>query len=327
MDNSTIDWLEELLKSRKGALLMITHDRYFLDRVVNKTVEIHKGGLYTYMGNYTEFVEKKLERQELEQSIERKKQNLYRRELAWIRRGARARSTKQKARLQRFDELKESRRNLTEDGMEITVGNTRLGKKTVEIENVCKSFGRLRVVRDFSHILLRDDRIGIIGDNGKGKSTLLNIIAGKLNPDEGKMDVGPTVKIGYFSQESEDMEEAQRAIDYIKESAEFITTSNGDYVSASKFMETFLFDSVMQYTYIHRLSGGEKRRLYLMKVLIEEPNVLILDEPTNDLDIDTLKVLESYIDYFEGAVIVVSHDRYFLDRVSSRIFALEMTAK
>jgi len=327
MDNSTIDWLESFLSQRKGALLMVTHDRYFLDRVVNKTIELDKGTLFTYSGNYTQFIEKKLERQELEHSIERKRENLYRRELAWIRRGARGRSTKQKARIERFEDVRDAKANLEIDEIEISVGSTRLGSKIVEINNVSKSFGSLNVVKDYSYILLRDDRIGIIGDNGTGKSTLLNLIVGKLEPDTGFVDIGKTVKIGYFSQESEDMDEELKAIDYIKETAEFVTTADGTKISASKLMETFLFESDMQYTQIARLSGGERRRLYLLKILIGEPNILILDEPTNDLDIDTLKVLENYIDYFSGAVVAVSHDRYFLDRIAHRIFVFEGEGK
>lgn len=323
MDNSTIDWLESFLSSRSGALLMVTHDRYFLDRVVNKTIELDKGTLYTYSGNYSEFIEKKLERQELEHSIERKRANLYRRELAWIRRGAKARSTKQKARIQRFEETRDAKVDLNVDEIEISVGNARLGNKIVEVNNVSKSYGNLTVVKDYTYTLLRDDRIGIIGDNGMGKSTLLNLIVGKLKPDSGYVEMGSTVKIGYFSQESEDMDESLKAIDYIKETAEYIKSASGDLISASKLMETFLFEGDMQYTLINRLSGGERRRLYLLKILMGEPNILILDEPTNDLDIDTLKVLESYIDNFGGAVISVSHDRYFLDRTANRIFAFQ----
>lgn len=321
MDNGTIDWLEKYLKSRSGALLMITHDRYFLDRVVNKTIELDKSKLYTYSGNYTEFIEKKIERQEREVSIERKRMNLYRNELAWIRRGAKARTTKQKARIMRFEDIKESKIDLNEAKMDISVANSRLGNKTIEIETINKSFGDLKVVNDFSYIVLRNDRVGIIGDNGRGKSTLLNLIVKKLEPDSGTVDIGTTVKIGYFSQESAEMDEKLRAIDYIKETAEFITRADGSYLSASQLMETFLFSGEMQYTLIGRLSGGERRRLFLLKILIEEPNILILDEPTNDLDIDTLKVLEDYLDSFGGAVISVSHDRYFLDRTCQKIIA------
>lgn len=321
MDNSTIDWLEKYLKNRSGALLMITHDRYFLDRVVNKTIELDKSKLYTYSGNYTEFIEKKLERQEREVSIERKRMNLYRNELAWIRRGAKARTTKQKARIMRFEEIKDAKVSFDDTKLDISVANTRLGNKTIEIDHISKRFGDLKVLDDFSYIVLRNDRVGIIGDNGRGKSTLLNLIVKRMEPDSGTVDMGTTVKIGYFSQESAEMDEKLRAIDYIKETAEFITRADGSYLSASQLMETFLFTGEMQYTPIGRLSGGERRRLFLLKTLMEEPNILILDEPTNDLDIDTLKVLEDYLDSFGGAVLCVSHDRYFLDRTCQKIIA------
>ncbi len=323
MDNDTINWLESYLKRRKGALLMITHDRYFLDRVVNKTLEISLGSVYEYEGNYTTYIEKKLERLEMEHRQDRRNENMFRRELAWVRRGARARSTKQKARIQRFEEIKASRGMTFEGEVELETASARLGSKTVELYNVCKSFGDLKVLDDFTYTLLRDDRIGIIGDNGKGKTTLLNIISQRLQPDHGRVEIGSTVRIGYFSQESEAMDERMKAIDYIKETAENFHTPSGKYVSASKLMENFLFDSDLQHTFIHKLSGGEKRRLFLMKILIDEPNVLLLDEPTNDLDIDTLKVLERYLDNFQGIVVTVSHDRYFLDRTCHRIFALK----
>lgn len=323
MDNDTIEWLENYLKNRKGALLMITHDRYFLDRVVNKTLELDFGKLYIYTGNYTEFVEKKIERKNLESTMESKRQNLYKKELEWIRTGAKARTTKQKARIQRFEEIKDSKVVHDDSKVEISVGHSRLGKKILEVEHISKSFGDLNLINDFSYILLREDRIGIIGDNGVGKSTLLNLLTGKLEIDNGEIDMGPTVKVGYFSQESEDMDTTMKAIEYIKESAEFITTADGTKISASQMMERFLFTSSMQWTYISKLSGGERRRLYLLKVLMDAPNVLILDEPTNDLDIDTLKVLENYIDEFSGAVIAVSHDRYFLDRICNKIFSFE----
>ncbi|WP_432664302.1 ABC-F family ATP-binding cassette domain-containing protein [Wukongibacter baidiensis] len=327
MDNSTIEWLEEYLKNRKGALLLITHDRYFLDRVVNRTIELDKGRLYTYTGNYSEFLEKKMERKNLETAMEKKRQNLYRKELEWIRTGAKARTTKQKARIQRFEEIKESKIDIDDSNVEISVGHSRLGKKIIEIKDISKSFGENHLIKNFNYTLLRDDRIGIIGDNGIGKSTLLNVITGKLKIDSGSIDVGTTVKIGYFSQESEGMDESLRAIEYIREGAEYITTSDGSKISASQMMERFLFNQDMQWVYISRLSGGEKRRLHLLRVLMEAPNVLILDEPTNDLDIDTLKVLESYIDEFKGAVITVSHDRYFLDRICTRIFSFEGNGK
>lgn len=327
MDNSTIEWLEEYLQNRKGALLLITHDRYFLDRVVNRTIELDKGKLYTYTGNYSEFLEKKMERKNLESGMEKKRQNLYRKELEWIRTGARARTTKQKARIQRFEEIKESKIDINESNLEISVGHSRLGKKIIEIKDISKSFGKNQIIENFSYTLLRDDRIGIIGDNGIGKSTLLNVITGRLKIDSGSIDVGTTVKIGYFSQESEGMNANLRAIEYIREGAEYIRTSDGSKISASQMMERFLFNQDMQWVYISRLSGGEKRRLHLLRMLMEAPNVIILDEPTNDLDIDTLKVLESYIDEFMGAVIAVSHDRYFLDRICTRIFSFEGNGK
>lgn len=323
MDNETIDWLEKYLENRKGALIMITHDRYFLDRVVNRTIELDFGKLYSYAGNYSEFLEKKLERKDLESSIERKRQSLYKKELEWIRKGAKARTTKQKARIQRFDEIKDSKMNIDDSKVDISVGHSRLGKKIVELNNISKGFDNKKLINDFSYIFLKDDRVGIIGNNGIGKSTMLNLISGKLSLDSGNIDIGTTVKIGYFSQEAEEMDLNLRAIEYIKESAEFITTNDGTKISASQMMERFLFSGDMQWTYISRLSGGERRRLYLLKVLMDAPNVLILDEPTNDLDIDTLKVLENYIDEFSGTVISVSHDRYFLDRVCNKIFSFE----
>lgn len=323
MDNTSIDWLEGYLENRTGALLMITHDRYFLDRVVNRTIELDHGKIYIYTGNYSQFVEKKIERKNLESAIERKRQNLYRKELKWIKAGVKARSTKQKARIQRFDELKDSKVYFIDPKIDISVGHSRLGKKIINIKDISKSFGQNKIIEDFSYILLRNDRIGIVGANGVGKSTLLNLITGKLTVDNGTIDIGQTVKIGYFSQESENMNKNLRAIEYIREVAEYITTSDGSKISASQMMERFLFSDDMQWTYVSKLSGGEKRRLYLLRILMDAPNVLILDEPTNDLDIDTLKVLESYIDEFNGAVISVSHDRYFLDRTCNKIFSFE----
>ncbi len=320
MDNGTIDWLEKFLLARKGAVLMITHDRYFLDRVVGRILELDLGQLYNYGGNYSQFVEKKAERQELAGAMERKRQNLYRRELEWMRRGARARTTKQKARIDRFETIEDTSYALDDSKLSVNTGFSRLGQKIIEMEHLTKSFGDKTVLKDFSYILLRDDRIGIIGDNGIGKSSLLNLITGRLTPDSGNIEIGQTVNVGYFSQESEEMNVSLRAIDYIKEVAEYISVADGTKLSASQMMENFLFTGDMQWTPIERLSGGERRRLYLLRILIGEPNILILDEPTNDLDIDTLKVLENYIDDFKGAVITVSHDRYFLDRTCRKIF-------
>lgn len=323
LDNNTIEWLEKYLANRKGALLMITHDRYFLDRVVNKIYELDDGKLYIYDGSYSNFVEKKIERKALESALEAKRCSLYRQELEWIRTGPRARRTKQKARIQRFEELRESMGVADDSKLDISVGHSRLGRKTLEISNVSKSYDEQAIIKDFDYILLRDDRIGIIGDNATGKSTLLNILAGKIKADSGSIDIGPTVKIAYLSQESEDMDQGLRAIEYIKNTAEFITTAEGIKIGAGKMMERFLFPPDLQWTPIARLSGGEKRRLYLLKVLMDAPNLLLLDEPTNDLDIDTLQVLENYIDEFNGAVICASHDRYFLDRTCHKIFSLE----
>lgn len=323
MDNETIAWLEEFLNSRKGALLMITHDRYFLDRVVNKTLELDNGNLYTYSGNYTEFLEKKSMRKDLENTLERKRVSLYKKELEWIRTGARARTTKQKARIQRFDDIKNTSYASSDESVDISVAHSRLGKKIIEIDHISKAYGDYVLFDDFTYVLQRDDRIGIVGKNGTGKTTLLGVITKKIPCDKGTVDIGDTVNISYFTQESVELDQTLRAIDYIKEGSEYITTKDGTKISASQMMERFLFSSNMQYTYISKLSGGEKRRLYLLRVLMTSPNVLILDEPTNDLDIDTLKVLEDYIDEFSGAVITVSHDRYFLDRICNKIFSLD----
>ncbi|OPZ90396.1 MAG: putative ABC transporter ATP-binding protein [Firmicutes bacterium ADurb.Bin419] len=322
IDNDTVDWLEKYLEKRKGALLMVTHDRYFLDRVANRIIEIDGGKIYSYQANYTKYLELKAEREELEESSERKRQGLIRNELKWIRRGAQARSTKQKARIERFEKLVEQQGSAEKESIEIQVGFSRLGRNIIEIENVSKSFPAKDVIKEFSYTLLRDDRIGIIGPNGSGKSTLMKIAAGKLKPDSGKVTIGETVKIGLFSQENEDMDEDLRVIEYIREQAEFLTTTDG-VISASQMLERFLFPPSVQWMPISKLSGGEKRRLYLLHILMGAPNVLMLDEPTNDLDIQTLTILESYLDEFPGAVIVVSHDRYFLDRVVDGIFAFE----
>ncbi len=323
MDNEIIDWLENHLKTRKGALIMVTHDRYFLDRVVNRTIELDHGLLFSYQGNYSYFVEKRLERRIEQSSIERKRESLFKSELEWIRKGAKARTTKQKARIQRFEELKDSGFAYDDSDVEISVAGSRLGRKIMEASHLSKSFGERLLIRDFSYTFLKDDRIGIIGNNGMGKSTLLNMLTGRIPPDSGNVESGPTVKISYISQISEEMDPALRAIEYIRETAEFVTTADGSKITASQMMEKFLFTGEMQYTYISKLSGGERRRLYFLKMLMLAPNVLILDEPTNDLDIDTLTVLENFIDEFGGVVITVSHDRYFLDRICNRIFSFE----
>ncbi|MDD6772027.1 ABC-F family ATP-binding cassette domain-containing protein [Inconstantimicrobium porci] len=322
MDNDTIDWLEGYLNSRKGALLMITHDRYFLDRVTNRIVEVSDGVLYNYEGNYSLYVEKKLEREEQKVSEQRKKENLYRNELKWIRRGAKARSTKQKARIDRFEKLKDSMEKISDDKLELSVVGTRLGNKIIEINDISKSYEK-DLIKDFTYTLLRNDRIGIIGPNGAGKSTLMDIISGKTKPDKGTVEIGDTVKIGYFSQETYDIDGSMRVIDYVKEIAEYLPLSNGDRISASDMLERFLFAPEKQYTPISKLSGGERKRLYLLNVLMSSPNVLLFDEPTNDLDIATLTVLEDFLDKFNGPVMTVSHDRYFVDRTCNKIFAYE----
>lgn len=322
LDNEMAEWLESYLNKYRGALVMVTHDRYFLDKVTNRIVEIDKGNLYSYVANYSKFLELKSEREDMELATERKNKSLYRIELEWMKRGARARSTKQKARIERFEELKD-RKKIVEDGnVELNSLSSRLGRKTVEINHITKSYGDRVLFQDFSYILLKNDRIGIIGPNGCGKSTLLKVINGIVEPDSGYVEIGQTVKIGYFSQENEYMDENLRVIDYIKNVAEYIMTVDGS-TSASQMLERFLFDSTMQYSLISKLSGGEKRRLYLLRILMDAPNILILDEPTNDLDIQTLKILEDYLDSFDGIVVTVSHDRYFLDRVVERIFAFE----
>jgi ATP-binding cassette subfamily F protein uup len=326
LDNQMAEWLEEYLTKYQGAFIMVTHDRYFLDKVTNKIIEIDKGSIYTYMANYTTFLQLKAEREDMEMATERKNKSLYRMDLEWMMRGARARSTKQKAHIQRFEELRD-RKVVEKDGaVELNALSTRLGKKTIEINQVSKAYGEKKLFEDFTYILLKNDRIGIVGSNGCGKTTLLKIITGNLEPDEGTVDIGETVKIGYFSQENEYMDQSLKVIDYIREVAEYIETSEGS-ASASQMLERFLFIGSMQYSLISKLSGGEKRRLYLLKVLMEAPNILILDEPTNDLDIQTLTILEDYLDSFDGIVITVSHDRYFLDRIVRRIFAFDENSK
>lgn len=323
LDSDTIDWLEEYLNSRKGSLLMITHDRYFLDRVTNRILELDKGRLFSYEGNYTLFLEKKMERLQLESSMEDKRQNLIRNELKWVKRGARARTTKQKARLQRFDELVNREVIKEDEKIDISVASSRLGKKIIEIKNISKSFDGKKVIDDLEYTLARTDRIGIVGKNGLGKSTLINILNGKLQPDSGTIEIGETVKIGCFSQDDSHMDPSMKAIDYIKEESDYITTADGTKITASMMCERFLFNGTLQHTMIEKLSGGERRRLHLLRVLMGAPNVLLLDEPTNDLDIETLSRLEDYLDEFDGVVITVSHDRYFLDRICNKIFAYE----
>ena len=322
LDSSMADWLEDYLKKFRGALLMITHDRYFLDSVSNRIVELDKGKLYSYQAGYGGYLELKEARMAMEQASERKRRSILRTELEWIRRGARARSTKQKGRIQRFEELS-ARKGPEEDGdVEMNSLTSRLGRTTVEVSHLNKSYGDKVLLRDFTYIFLKNDRIGIIGPNGSGKSTLMKMIAGLVQPDSGETVIGQTVRMGYFSQDNEEMDDSLKVIDYIKNVAEYVKTPDG-MVSASQMLEQFLFPSSMQYTLIGKLSGGEKRRLCLLHILMGAPNVLLLDEPTNDLDIRTLTILEDYLDHFQGIVIAVSHDRYFLDRVVRRIFAFE----
>ena len=323
LDNDTIDWLEEYLNASKFSLLMITHDRYFLDRVTNRIIELDKGRLFSYDGNYSLFLEKKMERMAIEFSMEEKRQNLIRTELAWVRRGAKARTTKQKARLQRFDELTNREVIAPDEKMDISVGSSRLGNKIIEIHNISKTFGDKTVINNLEYTLARHDRIGIIGKNGQGKSTLIKILNGELTPDSGEIEIGETVKIGCFTQDDAHMDLNMRSIDYVKEASDYIETADGTKISASQMCERFLFNSTMQYTLIGKLSGGERRRLHLLRTLMLAPNVLLLDEPTNDLDIETLNRLEDYLDEFKGVVISVSHDRYFLDRICNKIFAYE----
>lgn len=322
LDSAMTEWLEEYLKKNGKALVMITHDRYFLDAVTNRIVELDKGKLYSYKENYTGFLLLKAEREAMQLATERKAQSLYRMDLAWMMRGARARSTKQKAHIERFEALKNREKIVADAEVEINALSSRLGKKTIEVTNIAKAFGEKEVVKEFSYIFLSTDRIGIIGPNGCGKSTLLKLITGKLPPDAGTVEFGTTVKVGYFMQENEPLNPNIRVIDSVREVAEYIETSEGK-ISASQMCEKFLFPDAMQYTLIGKLSGGEKRRLALLHVLMEAPNVLILDEPTNDLDIRTLSVLEDYLNRYNGIVIAVSHDRYFLDKVANRIFSFE----
>ena len=322
MDNDVIAWLEDFLVRYRGAVFMITHDRYFLDRVTKKIFEIDGGSLYTYEGNYDYYLEAKAAREEMALASERKRAALYKKELAWIRRGARARSTKAKSHIERFEELRDSKLIIEDSSLSIGTLSSRLGKKIIEIRHLSKSYGDRTLIRDFSYTVLRRDRIGIIGDNGCGKTTLLKMILGEVEPDSGSIEIGQTVKIGYFSQDTQVWDPNQRVIKYVEGISDNVRTKDGSF-SASQMLERFLFPAAKHSVPIGRLSGGEKRRLYLLSVLMQAPNVLIFDEPTNDLDIATLTVLEDYLDDFDGAVIIVSHDRYFLDRLCFRTFAFE----
>ena len=325
LDGDMADWLEETLKAKRCTLLMVTHDRYFLDSVANRIVEIERGHIYSYATNYAGYLEAKMQREESALASERKRQSILRTELEWVRRGARARSTKQKARLERYEELKNRQAPEAAQNVELGSVASRLGRTTIELEQVSKCFGEKVLFRDFSYIFLKNDRVGFVGKNGCGKTTLMRMIAGQIQPDEGHVVVGQTVRIGYYQQECA-MPEGKRVIDYIRDVAEIVDTPEGK-VTASKMLEQFLFSGEDQYGLIGKLSGGEKRRLNLCRVLMEGPNVLILDEPTNDLDIATLTVLENYLDQFQGIVIAVSHDRYFLDRTMHRIFSFEGSGK
>ena len=322
LDNAMSEWLEEYLIQFRGAVLMVTHDRYFLDRVVNRIVEVDNGKLYSYPGNYSEFVRLKEERQNMALATERKRKSMLRTELEWLSRGARARSTKQKAHIDRIKAMQEIQDIQEEKRVSMSSVASRMGNKTIELSDISKSYGERILIKDYNYIFLKNDRIGIIGPNGCGKTTLLKIINGIVRPDTGTVEMGQTIRVGYFSQENEYMDDSEKVIDYVKEVGEYITTPEGK-ITASQMLENFLFDGAMQWSRIEKLSGGEKRRLYLLRVLMSSPNVLILDEPTNDLDIQTLTILEDYLDRFDGIIIIVSHDRYFLDRTVNRIFSFE----
>ena len=322
LDSAMAEWLENRLKNYRGALVMITHDRYFLDSVVTRIVELEQGKLYSYADSYLGYLALKSERKEMEAATERKRQSLLKTEIQWMMRGARARSTKQKAHIARYEALRDVTPPKTEENVQMTSVASRLGRTTIELNGICKSYDDRTLIRDFSYIFLKNDRIGIIGPNGCGKSTLMKLINGLETPDSGTITIGQTVKIGYFSQENEFLDPSLKLIEYVREGAEVIHTPTGT-ISASQMLERFLFPSNMHYALIEKLSGGEKRRLYLLRILMEAPNVLFLDEPTNDLDIETLTILEDYLDHFAGIVVTVSHDRYFLDRVVRRIFAFE----
>lgn len=324
LDNEMSDWLEDTLKKRKGAVVMVTHDRYFLDSVARRIIEIDKGSIYSYDANYAGYLELKMQREAMELASQRKRESILRNELAWVMRGARARSTKQKARLERYEALKDVAGFERDNEVEMSSASTRLGRTTVELHHINKSYGGRSLINDFSYMFLKNDRVGFIGPNGSGKSTLMKIILGEVAADSGFVELGQTVRIGYYAQEigGEEMDPKMRVIDYIRNVAEFVDTDEGK-VSAARMLERFLFAGEDQYGLLGKLSGGERRRLYLLKMLMGAPNVLILDEPTNDLDIATLRILEDYLDRFQGIVIVVSHDRYFLDRTVRRIFAME----
>ncbi len=323
LDSETIAWLEDYLRKLKTALIMVTHDRYFLDSVATKILELDKGHSYVYTGNYTQFLELKNQRLEREEASEQKRQNFLRNELKWIRRGAQARSTKQRARIQRFEEVKNQKIDTSRGKVEIGMATSRLGRTVIELENVEYTVNNKTIVHDFTYTVLRNDRIGILGPNGSGKTTLLNIIAGKLAPTSGTVTIGQTVKIGYFTQKNIEMDERLRPIEYIKEEANYLTLADGTKLSASQLMERFLFSGTLQWTPIAKLSGGEKRRLYLLRILMSAPNVLLLDEPTNDLDLETMSILEEFIDNFNGAIIFVSHDRFFIDRLADKVFVYQ----
>ena len=321
LDYEMVEWLEDFLRKFRGAIIMVTHDRYFLDSVCNRIVEIDKGSAYSYDTNYSGFLERKAAREESERASERKRQSILRKEIEWMQRGARARSTKQKAHIQRYEALRDQKGPMTDGKVELSSVSSRMGRTTIELSNISKSYGNIICVDDFSYIFLKNDRIGFVGKNGCGKTTLMKMIAGFVEPDSGEIEIGQTIKIGYYGQEIS-IDPDIRVIDYIKEAAEYVRTNDG-LVSASAMLERFLFPPEQQYSPVGKLSGGEKRRLHLLRVLMTAPNVLIMDEPTNDLDTQTLAILEDYLDNYEGIVITVSHDRYFLDRIARRIFAFE----
>lgn len=322
LDSEMSGWLEEYLVKFRGALVMVTHDRYFLDRIVNRIVEVEYGSIYSYPGSYADYVALKMQRQSMEQASERKRKSILKKELAWLARGARARSTKQKAHIQRIEDMLAAEGPIEEQAVQLCSAATRMGRKTIEVKGLSKAYGDRKLIQDFTYIFLKGERIGIVGPNGCGKTTLLKLILGQVAADSGVIEMGETVKIGYFSQDNSHMEESLTAIAYVREAAEYVDVGDGK-ISAAMLMERFLFDGTMQWTPIGKLSGGERRRLYLLRILMSAPNVLILDEPTNDLDIRTLTILEDYLDSFEGIVITVSHDRYFLERLTTRIFAFE----